>query len=164
MQKSTQDAMARKISAANRIWLATAIWAAIIFATSCSFIERRVFIDFVKKFIPAGVPQQLWVNFWSYFGIFVVKAYHVTEFALLCWLLHFTLRSVGLKKPTSTIALSAVLALLYAASDEWHQTFVPGRGGTWVDVMIDSIGISIATILLLRREKKMRKSQQTQPL
>lgn len=30
--------------------------------------------------------------------------------------------------------------LIYAASDEWHQTFVFGRSGTVMDVFIDSVG------------------------
>ena len=32
----------------------------------------------------------------------------------------------------------------YAATDEFHQTFVDGRTGTPVDVLIDSAGIAIA--------------------
>ena len=32
----------------------------------------------------------------------------------------------------------------YAVTDEFHQTFVDGRNGTPVDVLIDSVGIAIA--------------------
>ena len=34
-----------------------------------------------------------------------------------------------------------MLSLGYAASDEFHQLFVPGRGGSIRDVAIDAIGI-----------------------
>ena len=37
---------------------------------------------------------------------------------------------------------AAVFSLLYAASDEFHQTFVPGRSGALSDVMIDFAGSS----------------------
>lgn len=32
------------------------------------------------------------------------------------------------------------LTLLYAISDEWHQTWVPGRNGQPLDVLIDFVG------------------------
>jgi VanZ family protein len=38
------------------------------------------------------------------------------------------------------LALAIMLAALYGASDEFHQTFVAGRGATVVDVLIDTIG------------------------
>ncbi len=33
-----------------------------------------------------------------------------------------------------------LVCMLYAATDELHQYFVPGRYGTWTDVLIDSCG------------------------
>ncbi|HHH41229.1 MAG TPA: VanZ family protein, partial [Chloroflexi bacterium] len=53
--------------------------------------------------------------------------------------------------------LSLALALLYAASDEYHQTFVPGRNGQWPDVVVDGIGGVIA-ILVSRSMKISPKS------
>ena len=46
----------------------------------------------------------------------------------------------------SAVAVPAALAaaLAYAISDEWHQSFVPGRGATPRDVAIDGIGIALA--------------------
>ena len=40
--------------------------------------------------------------------------------------------------------LALVITLLYALSDELHQTFVPGRNGWWVDVMVDTVGALLA--------------------
>ncbi len=138
----------------NRNLAIATAWAVVIFATSCSFIERSVFINFVKKFIPSGVPQELWMSFWSYFGLLVVKGYHVTEFAVLCWLLQKALHRQFPRRPLQALASAALVALVYASSDERHQTFVPGRGGTWVDVMIDGIGISIATAAFCSRMRR----------
>jgi VanZ family protein len=39
------------------------------------------------------------------------------------------------------------LGVAYALSDEYHQSFVPGRNGTLLDVLIDSIGASGAMLL-----------------
>jgi VanZ family protein len=40
------------------------------------------------------------------------------------------------------------IATLYAASDEYHQTFVPGRSGLVSDVLIDSLGALTALVVL----------------
>ncbi len=37
--------------------------------------------------------------------------------------------------------LAGGVAFLYAITDEFHQTFVPGRNGNCIDVMIDGAGI-----------------------
>jgi len=39
------------------------------------------------------------------------------------------------------------LATLYSATDEFHQSFVPGRHPAVMDVMIDSIGAAVALFL-----------------
>jgi len=63
--------------------------------------------------------------------------------------------------------LCAVICILYAASDEWHQTFVPGRGGTWVDVVIDTGGVLIAAAITLwkahRHAKRAVEPEALQP-
>jgi VanZ family protein len=65
------------------------------------------------------------------------KGAHMTEFGLL-WFLWT--RVVG---PFGALAIS----LAYAASDEFHQTFVDGRHGTPVDWAIDAAGMGIAAAL-----------------
>ena len=42
------------------------------------------------------------------------------------------------------------IAILYAASDEAHQLFVPGRHGSLIDVAIDGVGAWIAVVALRR--------------
>lgn len=46
------------------------------------------------------------------------------------------------------------MTVLYAASDEFHQLFVPGRAGMVTDVCIDSIGVVIVTWILWLRFKR----------
>lgn len=67
---------------------------------------------------------------------------HVAIFAALgvgmaltvhSWLSGLTLRRQGMQ--------AAVLCVLYAASDELHQYFVPGRAALMGDVVIDVLGI-----------------------
>ena len=129
-------------------------WGGVIAATSSRFIDRDAFIRFVSRYLPSTSVQGYWATFWLYCGIFLVKGWHVTEFAFIYCLVHFALRT-GLGLPASkTRVWSFVVSLLFAASDEWHQTFVPGRGGTIIDVGIDLIGITLAAIILYQRDKR----------
>ena len=60
------------------------------------------------------------------------------------------------------LTVSGSVCLLYAASDEIHQLFIPGRSGEVRDVMIDFsgavLGIALSTLvfLLICRIKKKR--------
>ena len=43
--------------------------------------------------------------------------------------------------------LSFLFSVIYALSDEFHQTFVPGRDGNIVDVLIDSSGALVGILV-----------------
>ena len=62
------------------------------------------------------------------------KLAHAAEYALLGLLLA---RAAG--RPS----VALVLGVAYAALDEVHQTFVPGRAGRPVDVLIDTAGLAL---------------------
>ena len=67
------------------------------------------------------------------------KLAHITIFGVR-WL---TLaRATRWRRPI----LCTVIALLYAISDEVHQSFVDGRHGSPVDVAIDALGIGLAVL------------------
>ncbi len=70
-------------------------------------------------------------------GFVIRKLGHMTEFALL-WFLW--LRAFGGRRPWA----AATIAIAYAATDEYHQTFTSGRDGTVRDVFIDAGGVLIA--------------------
>jgi VanZ family protein len=36
--------------------------------------------------------------------------------------------------------IAGVIIILYAITDEFHQSFMPGRTALWFDVLIDTIG------------------------
>lgn len=74
----------------------------------------------------------------------VRKAAHMTEYAILSILIY-----IWLGKCKHAI----VCAALYAASDELHQLFVPGRAGRLGDVMIDSVGAVLGVLIFMGVEK-----------
>ena len=91
---------------------------------------------------------------------FVVrKLAHFSEYALLGFSLMLHIAQIEKKIAVRLPWLwSWVAGTLYAASDEFHQGFVAGRGPSLRDVMIDSSGVIAGTLLLLwiirRRTKK----------
>jgi VanZ family protein len=74
------------------------------------------------------------------------KLGHVSEYFLLtlAWA-----RALGARW-----AAAALISVLYASTDELHQTYVAGRHGTPVDVLIDAIGVSLACLLYARRRRR----------
>ena len=51
-----------------------------------------------------------------------------------------------------SISFALCFAMLYGISDEWHQTFVPNRFGSPLDVLIDTIGASVGLFIWQRTE------------
>lgn len=82
----------------------------------------------------------------------VRKAAHMTEYFIL-FLLFF--RLIKTQKPLKTSLISSFLfTVAYAASDEFHQVFIPGRVGTILDVGIDSLGALIALFLCVYYQRR----------
>ncbi|MEI7626299.1 MAG: VanZ family protein [Actinomycetota bacterium] len=83
------------------------------------------------------------------------KVVHAAEYGLLFWL---WLRAFGFKAPL----VAAVIALIYAGTDEFHQTYVDGRVGTPIDVVIDAVGIAIVWLLHVWCRRRRARSQPRQ--
>lgn len=90
----------------------------------------------------------------------VRKMAHATEYAILGCLLTNLCLSLSMKKASMW---SWLMGSAYAATDEFHQLFVPGRSGQITDVMIDSVGCLIGclvTCLILHLVRKHVSFQQ----
>ena len=78
---------------------------------------------------------------------YVRKGAHVTEYLLLAMSVSLPLYVYRLRGIKLTL-LAGLFCVAFAALDEYHQSFVGGRVCDYKDVMIDSIGIVIGTILI----------------
>jgi VanZ family protein len=77
------------------------------------------------------------------------KLAHMAEYGLL-WFLWW--RALGYRHPAPSIAIT----LLYAVSDEVHQSFVEGRHGSPWDVAIDAAGVGVAGLLVVAWARRRR--------
>jgi VanZ family protein len=85
----------------------------------------------------------------------VKKLGHIIGYALLA---RSFLHAFGPDRPRS-VWLAWMLAVLYGFSDEFHQSFVPGRGSRLSDVGIDAAGafLGLLPVILRKYQKQKRK-------
>ena len=120
-------------------WLLLLGWAAVIFLFSAQPYSGQAT---EKIFGILNVP--------------VRKCGHMVEYAMLAilsrrsWLKTFTST-----KCSPTIA-AFLITLLYALSDEWHQSFIPGRSATLSDVAVDAAGAAVGLAVSMLLCKKSR--------
>lgn len=92
----------------------------------------------------------------------VRKMAHFSEYAvtgiLLCILL-----TQWIENRKRLVLLAGIWIFLTACADEFHQTFIPGRDGNFIDVCIDTSGgmigllltMGIICLFLKKRKKKL---------
>ncbi|ARU59700.1 hypothetical protein CBW65_00560 [Tumebacillus avium] len=90
---------------------------------------------------------------YSMLEFFIRKAAHVTEYFLLAFLVWRTFAATRVRRSIA-LTVTALLSILYAASDEWHQAFVPGRTGHGIDVFVDSFGVLLLVLFVLVSRQK----------
>ena len=80
---------------------------------------------------------------------------HGVEYGILGFLLVVALAST-FRTPTLLLPLvvSLWLGTVYAFSDEWHQSFVPGRDSSIYDVNADVVGLLVGSCLKANRLRK----------
>jgi VanZ family protein len=108
--------------------LAALIWMGVIFALSS------------RSTIP--VPFGLTTELTSIAGHFVM-------YAVLAVLLWWAIEPLDLSAP-GRFALALAGAVAYGLTDEWHQSFVPGRDASLIDILVDSIG-ALCGLAVVRR-------------
>lgn len=90
-------------------------------------------------------------------GTVIRKLAHLCEYALLGVLLSLLCRSYGL----GSAWLPIVIGVVYAASDEVHQLFVPDRLGSAADVLLDAVGVT-GGVYMLRFIRRIRRKKHEQ--
>jgi VanZ family protein len=99
-------------------------------------------------FLLSGQPSDNVDRAW--WDVALRKLAHVTEYAVLTALWWRALRGLGVE---SALPAALAISVLYAGTDEFHQTFIDGRHGTPVDVAIDAIGMAIAALVIYARRR-----------
>lgn len=134
------------------------IWAAFIALTSSTVVTPSAFFDWISSnLFTSDEAFQRFVDFWGVSWFAIVKSWHALAFAFLFVLLLIAFNGWSNASRRRNVLLAAAVAVLFALTDEYHQTFVQGRGGTWTDVGIDSIGIGLAAAVAWRSAARRAK-------
>lgn len=113
-----------------KTWLPTALWAVLIFTLSSIPSLKASDNPILQEAINTTA--------------------HFAEYFILSILLT---RSLVRNNEPSPLQLSSSLSLLFALSDEIHQFFVPGRMFDTKDILIDALGIVVASLWLRRKHR-----------
>ena len=133
-------------------WVPVVLWAGLIF-----YFSTEQFASPQKSGLLAAVLNSLfpgisadWVD-WAH--LVLRKLGHLTEYFVFSVLLLRALRHNHGGLTVRHVAWSVLFVLLYAASDEFHQAFVPSRTASINDVLIDVLG-GIFGILWIATQRK----------
>ena len=134
---SNRVAFYQRLNPSTRLrWLSLALavgWMAIIFALSS---EPKPALDLGFS----GQDKFLHLGAYGLLGLLCIGAMP---------------RQAGAGYSLRQVALAAAVAALYGLSDEWHQSFVPGRSADLLDLVADAAGGLLGALLgrLLSRRR-----------
>lgn len=124
---------------------------AVIFFLSSDYFSAANAAPFMKRLLSALFPHLADPHVENLVWI-LRKLGHVSEYFILAILLMRALESqFSEPSPKHLIIGSMSLTVIYAASDELHQAFVPSRTASLTDVLIDALGGIMGTLWLHRR-------------
>jgi VanZ family protein len=114
------------------LWLPVVVYMAAIFYVS----------SLTHPPVPADIPD-VRLHAVAYFGLMVVVTRAIA-------------RGAWARVNGGTLALAWLITVLYGASDEWHQRYVPMRTAELHDLIADAIGafaagISLKAWVIIRR-------------
>ena len=131
-----------------KYWLPVLIWLGLIVIGSTDLMSAehtsRIIGPVLRSFIP-DISAETIVQI----QFVVRKIAHVMEYAILAALLWRGLRA-GVRWQTRMLRLFIAVwfvCAVFAASDEFHQSFVPSRTASPIDVMIDIFGALIGLVI-----------------
>ena len=144
-----------------KYWLPVLAWMALIFTGSSDARSYEHSSLFVGPFLHWLFPHMTQTRI-DEIHLFIRKCAHLTEYAVLALLLWRALRRPVRKDPRPwnwrEARLTLLIVMLYAATDEFHQFFIPDRTSLVSDVMIDTVGgvMGLFALWILGRWRKHR--------
>ena len=110
-------------------WTPVLIWAIVIFSFSASPTN--------------SVSEIHWQDF------IVKKTAHIVEYGIFAFLLYRSFRLSHLEKKKALL-YSFLISVTYGITDEFHQTFTPGRESRIRDVAFDTLGSALSLYFIYR--------------
>ena len=153
-----------------RLWCPVVLWMMLIFAGSTDLLSSqrtsRIIGPLLRFFVPSVTDDTV-----LFVQMGVRKAGHLTEYAILAALACRAFS--GSEASAGTMSLGAagtsatwrawLLSTLYAATDEFHQSFVSPRHGSPWDCLVDSFGAFAGLCLVRWRARVLASKRAARP-
>jgi VanZ family protein len=149
-------------SYARYIWILPALWMCVIFVFSNQPSDDSSQLSGEVTRVIESIAEFMHINTARFdLHLFIRKAAHFTEFAILGFLLFIAIypaakafaqdsadgKAISRKAAVKAGLLSQAVGMGYAVFDEVHQSFIPGRSCQLKDMLIDSSGVLLSILL-----------------
>ncbi|PYJ75364.1 MAG: hypothetical protein DME77_09585 [Verrucomicrobia bacterium] len=133
-----------------KYWLPVLIWLCVIFVGSTDVLSAEQTSRFVEPFLRWLKPD-ISSETLAQIHFFARKLGHIFEYALLAIFLWRALRSGANLRVKISILVIVVwfVCAIFAATDEFHQSFIPSRTASPNDVVIDIFGVVIGLTICM---------------
>lgn len=128
-------------------WILVVLWMLIIFLLSAqdgtesgqlsNNLAAWLYKFFTGQTDPAGITA---------FEAILRQIAHGSVYFILAILVSLALSRSGISD-VRHVVLAMIICVLYAGSDEWHQSFVPGRAAELKDFAVDLAGVVLGVLL-----------------
>jgi VanZ family protein len=139
------------------IWRTTAVaWACLIFYLSTGTFGGT-FTEALLRLILQSLRVTVTPHVFQTVHFLFRKLAHLTEYAIFAMLVYGSGREADPFRWLPERALwSLIIVGIYSATDEFHQSFVPGRGPPVVDSAIDTTGAALGMLLFYFRAMRLQ--------
>lgn len=132
-------------------WIPVALWMGVIFWVSTQSFSAQNTASFIEPVLLFLMPWISQDNL-DFIHVIIRKCGHLIEYFILGLLLFRAFRGDATERRIWQWTLSSLLVVLfYAASDEFHQSFVTERTASLSDIVIDTAGGIFAQAVVLLR-------------
>ena len=129
-----------------------------------STVESDIFVNLPQQLFESAHPELTPEEIYHVLQFVVRKTAHVIEFTTLSM---FATGLLVLYHVKYAYLLGFIFSSLYAATDELHQLFIPGREAKWTDLGFDMSGALIGAVivwLIVRRRRNQDDAEKGCPL
>ena len=128
-------------------WLPPIVCAAVILAASTDAFSSPHTGGWIER-VTSWLGRSLAPSALDLVNRILRKSGHVAAYGILSGLSFRALRGDRSRWTLRWAVGAVLLAVLVASIDEFHQSFVPSRTGTWHDVVLDAAGATLMQITI----------------